>query len=84
MVLATKLLRQGARQGLSLWDIGNVIQRDLFVDNERSRLEQAVFDILGPSPTKESILEASDDIIVEVVSHALAGVGYLKRKAAKQ
>jgi len=84
MVLATKLLQQGARQGLSLWDIGNVIQRDLFEDNERSQLEQAVFDILGPSPTKEGILEASDDIVVEVVSHALAGVDYLKRKAAKQ
>jgi hypothetical protein len=67
-------------QGLSLWDIGNTIQRDLFDENRRSRLEQVIYDLLGASPTKEDILSTSDDIVVEVVRNALVNVDYLTRK----
>jgi len=79
-VLATRLLQLGADYGLSLWDIGNAIQRDLFEDEQTSLLEQAIADILGKEPTKEAILDASGDIAIKVVNHALAGVDYLTRK----
>lgn len=78
MVLSTKLLQLGAKHGLSLWDIGNLIQRDLFEEDRPSHLEQAIFDLLGPSPTKEDILSAVDDVSAKAVSHA--AVDYLTRK----
>jgi len=80
MVLATKLLQLGAKNGLTLWDIGNAIQRDLFDEDRRSILEQAIFDLLGEAPSEKEILDASGDVAVEVVSHSLANVDYLTRK----
>jgi hypothetical protein len=71
MVLATKLLQLGAKQGLSLWDIGSTIQRDLFEEDRPSQWEQVIYDLLGASPTKEDILSTSDDTVVEVISNAL-------------
>jgi hypothetical protein len=71
MVLATKLLQLGAKQGLSLWDIGSTIQCDLFEENRPSQWEQVIYDLLGASPTKEDILSTSDDTVVEVISNAL-------------
>jgi len=58
MVLGTKVLQEGARRGLSLFDIGNAIQRDLGLEDEMSPLERAVVKIAGDSPT---IAKISDD-----------------------
>lgn len=58
MVLGTKVLQEGAKRGLSLFDIGNTIQRDLGSEGERSSLEKAVLKIAGDAP---AIAQIADD-----------------------
>ncbi len=66
MILSTKVLQLGAQSGLSLSDIGNCIQRDLWTD-ELSPLETSIFKIAGASPTAEEIRESSTKIAEDVV-----------------
>lgn len=66
MILSTKVLQLGAQSALSLWDIGNCIQRDLWTD-ELSPLETAIFKIAGASPTAGEIRESSTKIAEDVV-----------------
>jgi hypothetical protein len=66
MMLSTKVLQLGAQRGLSLWDIGNCMQRDLWTD-DLSPLETAIFKIAGVTPTGTEIRDLSTQIAEEVI-----------------
>jgi len=73
LVLGTKLLQLGARSGLTLWDIGSSIQRDLGSDNP-SLLEKAILKVAREGATAAAILAHSSVIVEEVVEEVLSQV----------
>jgi len=73
MVLATKILQAGAAQLLTLWDLGNAIQRDLQDPEERSLLEEVTHTMLGESPTKEAVYMYSSQIAQGTIAQLLCG-----------
>jgi hypothetical protein len=73
MVLATKILQVGAAASLSLWDIGNIIQRNTCNPEHESVLERSIHTVLGRCTTKEAILHHSGLIANNAVSQALKG-----------
>jgi len=74
LVLGTKTLKLGARNGLTLWDIGNSIQRELGSDSP-SVLEKAIAKVVGEHATAARILAQSTAIVEEVVSQVSAKPG---------